>query len=391
MDIDSESVASGHRPHRGMILCKKKPISAGVIATTMLTIHPRRALPICWNWVTVVLSCSVLFLPPTKAFSSLTARISLRSATSPSAASATRLEGTHGSSGAGEEPDLFDYFDPLLSPHAYPNGISPDEKPLPAEDLPPSTVAKAKKQYANPFGIEYMSQKRTGSTEPLPSTEQSPSSNLVEEDQDSDDLFDYFDPLLSPHAYPNGISPRHKNNQKPEPLEEDERYNPLKMSSDVMTGGAGTKATEDSSLSPKKIGILLMDHGSRNSASNARLHHLAELYQLTMSSSSMSTTSQIIVKAAHMEIASPSIPDGLQALIDHGVDEIVCHPYFLSPGRHVMEDIPEIVSQAISDLSIDIPVVTTDPVGSNTQLMIGAIHSLVRENSQALRRQRSTN
>lgn len=24
------------------------------------------------------------------------------------------------------EPDLFDYFDPLLSPHAYPDGISPD-------------------------------------------------------------------------------------------------------------------------------------------------------------------------------------------------------------------------------------------------------------------------
>ena len=88
-----------------------------------------------------------------------------------------------------------------------------------------------------------------------------------------------------------------------------------------------------------------------------------------------------------MEIATPSIPDGIKALLDQGVDEIVCHPYFLSPGRHVTEDIPKIVSQAIADLSIEIPVITTDPVGSNFPLMIGAIHSLVRENSQVLRKQ----
>ena len=27
-----------------------------------------------------------------------------------------------------DEPDLLEYFDPLLSPHAYPKGISPDNK-----------------------------------------------------------------------------------------------------------------------------------------------------------------------------------------------------------------------------------------------------------------------
>jgi len=65
-------------------------------------------------------------------------------------------------------------------------------------------------------------------------------------------------------------------------------------------------------------------------------------------------------------------------------DEIVCHPYFLSPGRHVTEDIPQILKEAVAALDIDIPVVTTDPVGSNTQLMIGAIHSMVRETSALL-------
>jgi sirohydrochlorin ferrochelatase len=66
-------------------------------------------------------------------------------------------------------------------------------------------------------------------------------------------------------------------------------------------------------------------------------------------------------------------------------DEIICHPYFLSPGRHVREDIPQIIEEAIASLQIEIPVITTDPLGTNTQLMLGAIHSLVRENSQLLK------
>ena len=28
------------------------------------------------------------------------------------------------------EADLFEFFDPLLSPHAYPDGIAPDTKPI---------------------------------------------------------------------------------------------------------------------------------------------------------------------------------------------------------------------------------------------------------------------
>jgi hypothetical protein len=269
-----------------------------------------------------------------------------------------------------DEPDLFEYFDPLVSPHAYPNGISPDAKP----EIPPPPK---KASYANPFGIDYLSQKGEVEVE-----SESESTRKDSSKGDGEDLLDYFDPLLSPHAYPNGVSPA----TKPPPLEEDDRYNPLKMNSDIMTGVA-------SPSSGKKIGVLLMDHGSRNPASNNRLHRLAELYQLSIGDdgaggASSTTGSQIIVTAAHMEIVTPSISDGLKTLLEQGVDEIVCHPYFLSPGRHVTEDIPEIVSQAIADLSIQIPVITTDPVGSNTQLMIGAIHSLVRENSKVLQEQK---
>eukprot|EP00540_Astrosyne_radiata_P021866 CAMPEP_0116834524 /NCGR_PEP_ID=MMETSP0418-20121206/7037_1 /TAXON_ID=1158023 /ORGANISM="Astrosyne radiata, Strain 13vi08-1A" /LENGTH=146 /DNA_ID=CAMNT_0004464089 /DNA_START=214 /DNA_END=655 /DNA_ORIENTATION=- len=124
----------------------------------------------------------------------------------------------------------------------------------------------------------------------------------------------------------------------------------------------------------KKVGVLLMDHGSRNKASNLRLHELARLYQ-----DSMGNDESFVVQAAHMELAEPSIPQGLNTLVSQGVDEIVCHPYFLSAdGRHVSEDIPRIVQDSIESLSISIPIRTTQPVGSNTDIMLQAIHSLVQ-------------
>jgi sirohydrochlorin ferrochelatase len=85
-----------------------------------------------------------------------------------------------------------------------------------------------------------------------------------------------------------------------------------------------------------------------------------------------------------MEIATPTIQDGIASLLELGVDEIVCHPFFLSPGRHVQEDIPRIVKDAIDALKVSIPVKTSAHVGSQTEIMIGAIHSLVSETSEII-------
>jgi sirohydrochlorin ferrochelatase len=46
------------------------------------------------------------------------------------------------------------------------------------------------------------------------------------------------------------------------------------------------------------------------------------------------------VACAFLELAEPSIPDGLRAAIAAGADEVVVLPYFLSAGRHVVTDIP---------------------------------------------------
>jgi hypothetical protein len=273
------------------------------------------------------------------------------------------------------EPDLFDYFDPLLSPHAYPKGIhsrdaKKEDAPLSssqedvvrenakdddADQYDPmgwkqsfsSTERKTAKRSFKPFGID------------LPSLEEntvdmsSRTAAAVDRQRPLVDTATTFDPTLSPHAYAKGVP-------------------------DVIVGDEGAAYVDDNRTAKKMLGILLMDHGSRNEASNLRLHELAQLYQ--RSATIPATT--LIVKAAHMEIATPSIQDGIEALLQAGVDEIICHPYFLSPGRHVKEDIPRIVAAAIETLSVEIPVRTTEPLGSVTDIMVGAIHTLVQETSK---------
>jgi hypothetical protein len=246
----------------------------------------------------------------------------------PGRATAVALCGT---SGDREEPDLFEYFDPLLSPHAYPDGISPENKPVETKQV----QNKDKESSKSSFGFSLNS---SSDLEPvsLPTTGQKGTETI-----DTDDV---FDPRISPHAYTNGT--------------------PNKVF-----------GFETEEVPIKKVGVLLVDHGSRNSASNERLKKLARVYQDSLNDANT------IVRHAHMEIAQPSVPEALSALLEEGVVEIVCHPYFLSPGRHVKEDIPEIVRGAIESLEITIPVVTTEPVGSQTDIMIRAIHASVKKTS----------
>lgn len=282
-----------------------------------------------------------------------------------------------------DEPDLFEYFDPLLSPHAYPDGVSPKTKPIVEksnQEIRQQQQQQQQRARMGFLGVSDFNPQNNDSVRPASTNEPSTtgSGGLSNESTGSKDLFEYFDPLLSPHSYPNGISPT----AKPREMESTTRNGVVRSSPSTSTLNNGRR---------NKIGILLMDHGSRNGASNARLVALANLYQLTLEASSGYSTDgpnnniDYVVKAAHMEIVSPTIRDGLQSLMDAGVDEIICHPYFLSPGRHVQVDIPTMVNDAIVSMKINIPVITTPPVGSNTQLMLGAIHSLVRESSQLLK------
>jgi len=85
--------------------------------------------------------------------------------------------------------------------------------------------------------------------------------------------------------------------------------------------------------------LLLVSHGSRRPESNS------EVILLTERIKSQTAGKFEIVRAAFLELAEPSIPEGIQLCIQEGAKSVLVLPYFLAAGRHVAEDIPEIVKQ----------------------------------------------
>lgn len=87
--------------------------------------------------------------------------------------------------------------------------------------------------------------------------------------------------------------------------------------------------------------LLLVGHGSRRAASND------EVREISQRLGDRAGEDYGLVKCAFLELAEPSIPDGIEACIQAGADEVVVLPYFLSAGRHVVEDIPNEVQGKI--------------------------------------------
>ena len=85
--------------------------------------------------------------------------------------------------------------------------------------------------------------------------------------------------------------------------------------------------------------ILLIDHGSMRAEANNMLECMANLVQSMVGDG-------VVVRAAHMELAAPYIPDGFAQCVEAGATEIVVFPYMLSPGKHSTRDIPRMVAEA---------------------------------------------
>lgn len=108
--------------------------------------------------------------------------------------------------------------------------------------------------------------------------------------------------------------------------------------------------TTDTAELATKCAVLLVAHGSRVPESNAEVERLAARLAERLAPGQ-------IVSHAFLEIAEPSIPQGIDALVHSGAKRILVVPYFLSAGRHVGEDIPTLVEAARNrhpDLSIEL-------------------------------------
>ena len=108
--------------------------------------------------------------------------------------------------------------------------------------------------------------------------------------------------------------------------------------------------------------LLLVAHGSRRKQSNDEVVQLAEKLKKTCSDQ------YNIIHAGFLELADTLIPDGIKKCADDGASSIIVLPYFLNSGRHVVEDIPEIVEQARPDYP-DIDIKLAQHVGASEMMM----------------------
>lgn len=84
--------------------------------------------------------------------------------------------------------------------------------------------------------------------------------------------------------------------------------------------------------------LILVDHGSRRAASNAMFEEFVASFA--------STGEFAVIEPAHMELAEPTIGDAYDRCVAAGATTIVVSPYFLLPGRHWDQDIPELIARA---------------------------------------------
>lgn len=105
-------------------------------------------------------------------------------------------------------------------------------------------------------------------------------------------------------------------------------------------GGTGTHSHVESPEALRTTGVIIVDHGSRRDASNRMLEHFVEQFS--------AFSPYEIIEAAHMELSEPSIDTAFDRCVARGAKRVVVIPYFLLPGKHWEEDIPELTKQAAS-------------------------------------------
>jgi sirohydrochlorin ferrochelatase len=123
----------------------------------------------------------------------------------------------------------------------------------------------------------------------------------------------------------------------------------------------------DYSTDTEHTGIVIVDHGSRRTESNEMLEHFVEQFAESMH--------YTIVEPAHMEMAEPSIAAAFSKCVGRGAKRVVVCPYFLLPGKHWKEDIPELTEKAAAKHA-GVEYLVTAPIGLHP-MMHGVIQSRI--------------
>jgi hypothetical protein len=103
-------------------------------------------------------------------------------------------------------------------------------------------------------------------------------------------------------------------------------------------------------VAEKKIGVLLVNHGSRSATWRQALLDLEQSVRPTL------LTNQSIqgIKTAFMEYTEPSIATRLKEFDADGCTDIVIVPVFLTVSPHTFDDIPTIIGRKIDPHSFEL-------------------------------------
>ena len=110
--------------------------------------------------------------------------------------------------------------------------------------------------------------------------------------------------------------------------------------------------------------LLVIAHGSRRMSSNQEVMQVTERLRQQLVATH---TDYCHIDCAFLELAEPSIADGISHCLTMDVQHIDVLPYFLSAGRHVSEHIPDMIAaqrRCYPDVSIQI----LDHLGAAAQM-----------------------
>lgn len=110
-----------------------------------------------------------------------------------------------------------------------------------------------------------------------------------------------------------------------------------------------------------KKGFLIVAHGSRKDDANQQVIELVDKLNNYFQSD--------MFEPAFMGLASPSLEDGIKALANKKIDQLIAYPYFLFKGMHFSKDIPNLIQAIIDKLDTRIPFKMLDPIGQNPRII----------------------
>jgi precorrin-8X/cobalt-precorrin-8 methylmutase len=108
--------------------------------------------------------------------------------------------------------------------------------------------------------------------------------------------------------------------------------------------------------------ILLAGHGSPKKDANS-LEHISKLVHEMVHPG----CDEECVRIAYLQFAKPDISEAIEECVKDGAKKLIIHPYFLSSGMHVTNDIPEIIDEA-GHKHPEVEFIYTEPLGIHSKM-----------------------